>query len=79
MRHIINDELNQSHMRHDTIAALYAPLPLPVVVLMVDDVGGVVGLEYLAGEGVGALGIGASVVEGGVAPLVRGVHVTAFG
>ena len=46
---------------------------------MVDDVGGVVGLEYLAGEGVGALGIGASVVEGGVAPLVGGVHVTAFG
>ena len=45
---------------------------------MVDDVGGVVGLEDLAREGVGALRSGARVVEGGVPPLVRGVHVTAF-
>ena len=62
-------------------AALNAQLPFALLVLMVDDVGRVVGLEYLAGEGVGvgALGLGAGVVEGGVAPLVRGVHVTAFG
>ena len=48
------------------------------MVLVVDDVGGAVGLEDLAREGVGALRSGASVVEGRVAPLVRGVHVTAF-
>ena len=45
---------------------------------MVDDVGRVARLEYLAREGVGALGLGAGVVEGRVAPLVGGVHVTAF-
>ena len=46
---------------------------------MVDDVGRVARLEDLAREGVCALGLGAGVVEGRVAPLVGGVHLTAFG
>ena len=54
-------------------------LPFALLVLVVDDVGRVARLEYLAREGVGALGLGAGVVEGRVAPLVGGVHLTALG
>ena len=60
------------------VALHWHHVPLALLVLVVDDVGGVVGLEDLAREGVGALRSGARVVEGGVPPLVRGVHVTAF-
>ena len=61
-----------------TASELGSTLPLALLVLVVDDVGGGARLEYLAREGVGALGLGACVVEGRVAPLVGGLHVTAF-